>query len=146
MKSLLICFAAMLMLIGIPWVFSSIDNAMTDDLSQSFAGVSTGAGIYSANVTLGKDLYNNSVGAVTDVSSNLTGIDTPLAYSYNSVSNILTVSGLDASQSRTLTVEFLIDTETTPAEFLTILVLFRWFYVFSILGLEAGAIYAFYRD
>ncbi len=143
LKSLFIVFGVLLLLIATPFVFVAIDDAITQEYSQSVSGVATGAGEYAANVTLGRSLYNNDAQSVTGISSN-TSSDTPAAASYNSVSKALEVSGLDESITRTLTVEFTIDSTTLPTGAATFLTLLRWFWVFIILGMAAGAIYAFF--
>lgn len=143
MKSLIIVFGATLLIIALPFLFDAFDNAQTDEAEQSFSGVSTGAGVYSANVTLGQELYRDDHQQVSSISSNET-LDSPTASAYNSVSRVLTVSGLAESESRTLTVSFLIDSTTLPTGFGTFFTLFRWFLIFTILGMMAGAIYAFF--
>jgi len=139
MKSLLIVFGALLLIIASPFVFASVDDAITESASQSFAGVT---GTDNATVYLGRALYNDDTQSVTGISSNETS-DSPSAYSYNSVSRALVVSGL-VSSNRTLEVEFDIDATTIPAGVATFLTLLRWFYVFTIVGMSCGAIYAFF--
>lgn len=143
MKSLIIVFGAILLIIATPFVFTALDDALTQEYIQSFAGVDTGAGVNTANFTLGRSLYNDDTTSVSSVSSNITP-DTPSAASYNSVSKLLVVSGLEESQSRTLTVEFMIDSTTLPSGASAILTLTRWFWIFTILGMIGGAIYAFF--
>lgn len=142
MKSLFICFAALFMMIAIPWVFAAIDDSLTQDFTQTFAGVTTGAGEYAANVTLASATWNDNVADVNPISSNVDS-DAPSASAYNDISHILTVSGIDQSTTRTLAVTFAIDSTTLPEFFSTFLVLFRWFYIFICLGMAGGAIYAF---
>lgn len=143
MKSLMIVFGAILLIIATPFIFAAIDDAITQEYTQSIAGVSTSAGVYSANATLGRGVYSDDARSVLDISSNVTS-DTPSAATYNSVSRVLTVSGLAQSQTRTLTVEFMIDSTTLPAGVATFLTLLRWFWVFIIIGMAGGAIYAFF--
>jgi len=146
MKSLFICFAALFLIIALPWVFQSIDDAFTEEYAETFAGVVTGSGVYTANVTLAAATWNDSLTSVTEISSNITGSDAPSASAYNTVSRILSVNGLDESQTRTLSVTFLIDSTSLPEFFSTFLMLFRWFYMFMILGMAGGAIYAFIQS
>ena len=143
MKSIFICFIALFLIIALPFVFDALDNANSDELSTSFAGVTTGAAVFTANVSLADSIYNNSLANVTEISSNLTGIDTPSAYVYNSVSHILTVSGLDESRTRTLSVVYFIDAEL-ESFISTFITLFRWAYLFMIIAMQVGAIYAFF--
>lgn len=143
MKSLIIIFGTLLLIIATPFVFESIDNALTDEYSQSFASVSTGAGEYAANVTLSREPHNEDTNDVTEISSNISS-DSPSASDYNTVSKSLEVSGLVESEERTLTVEFYIDSVSLPASMVTFMGLLRWFYVFIIIGMSGGAIYAFF--
>lgn len=143
MKSLIIVFGALLLIIATPFVFESIDDTLTEDYTQNFAGVSTGAGVNTANVTLGRAIYNNDTSSVTAITSS-TDNDSPTAASYNSASRALGVSGLEASTSRTLSVTFDIDRATLPDGISAFLTLLRWFYVFIIVGMAGGAIYAFF--
>ena len=139
MKSLLIVFGVLLLIIGTPFVFDAIDDGITETVSQSFAGVS---GTDNASVILSRAVYNDDVQSVTGVASNETA-DTPTAYSYNSVSHSLLVTGLVTSP-RTLTIEFMIDSTTLPDGVATFLTLLRWFWIFIIIGMAGGAIYAFF--
>lgn len=143
MKSLIIIFAALLLIIATPFVFDAIDDAITDSYSQSISGVTTGAGAYAENVTLGRAPYSDDYASVTGVSSNLSS-DSPTASGYNSVSRALEVSGLEESLTRTLTISYEIDSVTLPAGVATFLTLWRWFWIFVITGLIGGAIYAFF--
>lgn len=133
----------MLLIIGLPFVFSAIDDGLTEDYTQSISGVATASGNYSANVTLSRSIYNDETTSVSAISSNVSD-DSPTAYTYNSVSRVLEVSGLSDNDTRTLSVEFLIDSTTLPTGCGTILTLIRWFWVFAILGMVCGAIYAFF--
>jgi len=143
LKSLIIIFGALLLIIATPFVFTAIDNSITDEYTQSFAGVATGGATYIEDVTLGRAMYNDDTSSVSSISSNDTD-DSPTADSYNSVSRVLTVSGLDASTTRTLTIVFMIDSPTLPTGAASFLALFRWFFVFIVIGMAGGAIYAFF--
>jgi hypothetical protein len=143
LKSIIIIFAALLLTAALPFVFSSIDNTLSDDITQTFAGISV-SGNYSANMTLGKSLFLDSLNYVNSVSSNVNS-DSPSAYSYNSVSKVLTVSGLDSGASlRTLSINYSLASATLPSGMSTFLSLLHWFWVFIIIGMTGGAIYAFF--
>lgn len=126
-------------------LFTGIDSARTDDYTQTVAGVTTAAGVYAANVTLGQSVYDDEVASIVSVSSNISS-DSPSAYSWNSVSNVLWVSGLEADETRTLEVDFLINSVTLEAGASAYLVLFFWFLMFVPLGMMAGAIYNFWQS
>jgi len=126
-------------------LFTGIDSARTDEYTQSVAGVATAAGVYAANITLGQDVYDDEVASIVSISSNESS-DSPTAYSWNSVSNTLWVSGLEADATRTLEVDFYIDSVTLMAGASSFLTLFLWFIMFIPLGMMAGAIYNFYQS
>ena len=128
-----------MLLIATPMVFTAIDDAITESTSNSFASVS---GSDNASVVLGTSLYNDNVQSVLGVTSNST-LDTPTAYTYNSVSKALVVSGL-GSVTRTLTVEYMIDSTTLPDGAVLFLTLLRWFWPLVIVGMTCGSIYAFF--
>ena len=144
MKSLIIIFGALLLIIGLPAFFTSVNDAQVQEYTQTFAGVTTGAAVYSANVTLSEDLHNDSPISVTDSSSNITS-DSPSAATYNSVSGVLTVEGLDASQTRTLSITYEIGSTILPTGVSVFFTMSIWFWLFAIIGMIAGAIYAFFN-
>lgn len=143
MKSLIIVFGTLLLIFAAPYIFAATDNAITEDYTQSIAGVVTEAEEYTANVTLGRDVYNDDSASILSISSNVSA-DSPTAASYNSVSMELEVSGLEADETRTLSIEFRIDHTTLATGMAMFITLFRWFYVFIIIGMAGGAIYAFF--
>jgi len=143
MKSLIIVFGTFLLLVALPYAFQAVDDAITESYTQSISGVTTGAGEYTENITLSRSIYNNDTTSITSISSNITS-DSPTAAGYNTVSRQLEVSGLDASQTRTLAVNFLIESTVIPAGSVMFLTLYRWFLVFMIIGMAGGAIYAFF--
>ncbi|MDD5511755.1 MAG: hypothetical protein PHI12_13230, partial [Dehalococcoidales bacterium] len=145
MKSVFLIFCSLFLMFATPKVFSLIDDARTDEYTETFAGISTAAGVYSANFTLAEPLYYNSLVFVEEISSNAT-TDVPSAASYNTVSRLLTVNGLDQSLTRTLSVTFLIESATIEDFMLAVLSLLRWFYLFLLLGTAAGSIYCFFTS
>lgn len=143
MKSLLIIFGALLMIIATPAFFTHVDNVLTDEESNSFTAVTTAAGVTSANVTLATAVYNDNVQQVGDITSDNED-DSPSAYAYNSVSKLLTVSGLNANDTRTLTADYYIENATLDSGISIFWTVLRWFWVFLIIGMSGGAIYAFF--
>lgn len=126
-------------------LFEALVDAQTDDYTQNFAGVTTAAGVYAANVTLSEDLYEDNVISVSAVASNVSS-DSPAANSYNSVSNRLEVGGLDQSKTRTLSVTYDIEDPTLPTGMVVFLQIFIWFILLVDLGLLVGAAYAFFTS
>lgn len=146
MKSLVIVFCLILLLIATPFVFTAINTSVTENYTQSVAGVATAGSNYAANITLGKSLFKNNTVAVTSISSNVSTDNPTASGQYNSVGKVLEVSGLDSGQTRTLTASFLIASTSLPTgagDFLDVLL--RWFWVFTLLGMSAGAIWAFFQ-
>lgn len=144
MKSLVIVFAALLVIIALPLLFASVDSARTETFSQNVAGVTTGASEYTSNATLSRALYDDDASNVTSITSNITA-DSPSADSYNSVSRLLTIGGLNQSTTRTISITYeidstIIDDYTGMSTFLT---LYLWLIVFVVLGLLVAAVYAF---
>jgi hypothetical protein len=72
---------------------------------EAHTSVVTGGGITTANVTLAKDLYNANLANVTAVTTN-NGSDAPVASVYDEATKNLTISGLLASSTRTVTVGY----------------------------------------
>lgn len=131
------------MVIATPAFFTHVDDVLTDDETNAFTSVTTAAGVTSANVTLSSAVYNDVVAQVGDITSDNED-DTPTAYSYNSVSQVLLVSGLNPNDTRSLSVDYSIDNESLDSGIAIFWTLLRWFWVFCIIGMAGGAIYAFF--
>lgn len=104
----------------------------TDTITESEASVVTGAGETTANVTLDRELYQNSVVEVIAISSNVT--ESPVASTYTSATQVLLVSALDTSTTRTLTLNYYSELEDTVMQAIGAFILF------AIFGGCAGAI------
>lgn len=141
MKSLIVVFGALLLLISLPLIFTALDDAQTESTTDSFALLPLGSG--NATVILGQETYNDVVGSVTSITSNRTG-DSPSALTYNSGSRALVVTGLGDTGNRTLTVNYKIDSTGLPSGAAVFLTVMRWFWIFAILGFLGGAVYAFF--
>jgi hypothetical protein len=90
-------------------ISDGIKGWRTEDITQNFVVV-TGAGVTSANVTLTKDLFQGAASEVIAISSNETEV--PVATSYDESTNNLLVSAINASKTRTLSVEFYADSDS----------------------------------
>jgi len=141
LKSLVIVFCAVLLIIATPTVFDTLNDARTDTTSESFQGLTSANS--TTNVTLGQTLYEDAIVEVASISSNQS-LDTPTAYSYNTVSRILTVTGLaEAGLTRTLVVNYNIASASLPSTMGAFFTILYWIWILIILGLCGGAIYAF---
>lgn len=144
MRSLLLLCGALLLIICLPLFFTALHDAKVDEFSQTYAEISTGAGVTSANVTLSEDLWNSAIPSVLSASSNISG-DSPSASAYNEVSRILTVGGLKSSSIRTIEVNYEIETTREDAASLGVfLTIIAFIMILSIIGLFARAIYEFF--
>lgn len=74
--------------------------------------VTTGANQTSANVTLSYDLYQAALAEVYSITSS-NNTDTPAASNYTASTRLLTVGGLIPSITRTLTINYLAETDDT---------------------------------
>ena len=101
--AIIVIAAVIMFTIAIAPMFSSVESFRTDTVEQSY-GVTT-SGNVTTDVALTHPLWRDSVTYVTRLSSNITG-DSLIADNYTSASQALSLSGLAASATRTLTVEY----------------------------------------
>jgi len=80
-----------------------IDTTASDDYSEPFA-VTTGSGVTTTNETLSYDNYYTDLTGLTVESDNVA--DTPIVMSYDVDANEVGISGLAASDTRTLTIGY----------------------------------------
>lgn len=90
-------------------ISQGIHTWRTYDQTDNFAGVETGVGVTSANVTLSGDLFQASTDEVQSISSTIE--ESPVALTYVEATQVLEVSGLSANQTRTLSVAYYAETE-----------------------------------
>ncbi len=106
-------------------ITDGIKTWRTNDTTESFV-VAVGAAVTTANVTLSYDLFQDATAEVQSITST-DGTDTPVATSYVSASKKLLISGLNDDASRTLTVKYYAETDSTVMRtlgpFLTILIM-----------------------
>lgn len=102
-------------------VYDFVTDQRLDDYS-----VTTGAGITTYNVTLHKSLYDDDLTTVSFVSDVVT--DVPVATSYNSTNQALLVSGLTASDTRTLDVYYDYDALEGSSALMNIIDKTPWFW------------------
>ena len=97
-------------LLGIALILMMFGGMMT--AIHSFRGrdftephvIATGAGITSTNITLAADVMDGDNTNIIVTSTNV--LDAPVPFTYNSVTRQLTVNGLNASDTRTLTITY----------------------------------------
>ena len=96
----------MIAFVMFPMVLDGADDIKSDDQTDTFASCSTGVGETTYDVVLTKDLLDDVVTNVTSITSTLSGTDSPTAQTYVASTDTLTVAGLAASGTRTLTVNY----------------------------------------
>lgn len=106
MKALLLMIGAVIIILLMPAVLLSVNDFLMDEYEASYI-VTTGANATSTDITLTQELYDDQTYNAV-VTSNITA-DAPVPSSYVSSTQVLTVTGLDADNSRTLTVTYQID-------------------------------------
>jgi len=99
------------MFVLFPIVMDSSHELQTDVFTQAEAAVATGAGEVAADVVLTEALWNDSNTYVTSVTSDNV-LDTPVAGVYTAATQTLNVTGLAASDTRTLTIVYEYDALT----------------------------------
>lgn len=100
----LVIIAVMIGIMLFPSLMSSTDDIQYEDTTQT-AYSSTGVGETTDDVVLTDPLFEGDTANVSDITSDNAG-DTPAASSYTDSTDTLTVSGLAASGTRNLTIDF----------------------------------------
>lgn len=118
-------------------ISDGIRDWRTDQIVDN-EGVSTGAGVTTANVTLANDLYRDNPTYVLTITSNVTG-DVPTANAYTSTGNVLTIGGLQASVTHTLTTTYYADIDD---QYMAIIGPFLTFLIFG--GILGAIVYMGY--
>ena len=118
-------------------ITDGIKTWRTNDTSDGFVVVTAG-GITDANVTLSYNLYQEALAEVSSISSNDTD-DSPVAATYTDATKILQITGLDDAETRTLTVNYYAETDSTVMRVLGPFLAFLIF-GFLLLGIVWGII------
>ena len=135
---LIIVVAAILFMLP---VSEAIYDFRTDQREDTFS-TATGAGATTANETLLDDLYDDDIGSV-DIDSDL-ATDVPLPSSYNSTSQQLLISGLTASDNRTLTVAYDFDALGDSDAINVFLDRLPWIWLLVICAFAPAALFAIF--
>ena len=88
-------------------IFSMAMDGIGNTLSDTYADTATGVvdTTNSGTMALSQPLYDNSVAYIASVTSS-SGTDTPVASTYTASTNLLTVTGLTFTGTRTLTATY----------------------------------------
>ncbi|KSV16171.1 hypothetical protein DA01_08760 [Dehalococcoides mccartyi] len=103
MSTVLLIVGIAVALLFFPMVLSSMDSIRFTENTGTYATVTTGVGETSADVVLSAALFNDDTTHVTSITSTVE-TDVPVAGTYTTGTKTLTITGLTASESRTLTV------------------------------------------
>jgi hypothetical protein len=137
------CFL-IIMVTAILWllpVTDAIYNFRTDVKTDTYY-VTTGAGVTATNSTLTKALYLDDVSTI-DLFSDL-NTDLPIVNSYNTTTRALWISGLTASDDRTLTVSYDYDALNASAAISNFLDKLSWIWLICIAVFPVAAIVALF--
>lgn len=138
MKPLMYILGSVIIIFMLPAALLSFTDFRSGDYEEPH-NVDTGVGETTADIVLTQDLFDEDRSYVT-ITSNLTA-DAPVPSAYVDSTRTLTVSGLQASDSRRLTVDYKVSklssywaadlgTRTVPL-----------FIILGIIGIIAGAVY-----
>ena len=141
MKPVMLIIGACMIILLLAGVLTGIQDVRSTSHTDAFGSVTTAAAVTTANVTLVEDLFGDRTAEVTSVTSNLT-TDIPLVYSYTAATNRLIISGLTASETRTLTVVYKIGRLTDYFGVDTAIRTWPMFLVLGVIGIIAGAVYS----
>lgn len=105
MQTVFLIVGLVITIMMFPMALSAMHDIQTDSQTEVEAAVTTGVGVTTANVVLTYDIFNENLANVTSITSDeLT--DVPVAGTWVAATNTLTVTGLAADDSRTLTITY----------------------------------------
>ncbi len=143
MRSALLVIAACLIVLLLPSTFAAINEFRSTDYVEPHT-VATGVGVTEADVVLSQELFGGRTYNAAIASDNVS--DLPIPDSYVEATQTLTVTGLNADDTRTLTITYKIDALEYDIGVGIATRVFPIFLVLGVIGLIAGAMYnAFHR-
>ena len=101
-KTVIGIIAIAVLMMMFPFVMSATHDLQTDDITDTFADVTTGVGITEADVVLTYDTFHSTIADVGTIVSSL-GTDVPVAGTYVAATKTLTITGLTESETRDFT-------------------------------------------
>ena len=126
-----------------PTVLGAVHDTATDAATDTFSGVTTGASETTKTVTLSKDHYHSDTTHITVSSDNAN--DSPTVDAYDPNTRQVTVGGLAASATRTLTVGYEVDALASYAGASSILGLIPLLFIVGLLALAGGMLMRQFR-
>lgn len=122
-------------------LLTAFDGMVYSEVTTSRT-VATGVGVSNSTMVLGHELYNANLDNVSDISSTL-GTDDPAPGAYDDNTDTLTVTGLTASSSRTISVDYNTARSDTYIELLQPYLPF--FILLIFLGAGGGLVYRSFK-
>lgn len=138
MKAPVLLFAALMLAFFAPFVIAQNTDFRTSEYTAPYIAA-TAPGVTTADVVLTQDLFNNATANVTISSNNV--LDAPLPFAFVSATDTLTVSGLAADDSRTLTLVYKISALDDYFGSEIVSRIWPTFYILCILALAGSGIY-----
>lgn len=142
MKNVLIAvialFGVIFLILLFPSFITSVEDTQTDGRTEGFLQTTAG-GVTNTSVTLSQDLWQGDTLFVTSVTSDVAN-DNPIASIYTVANNALLVIGLEASQTRNLTVDYLTDGLTQFSGMGQALPVFPLIALFAVISISLGAV------
>jgi hypothetical protein len=113
MGKVLFIVLAIFLLLGVfaTPILDGVKSWRTQDVTENFV-VTTASGVTTSNITIGQVLFQSDVAQVLSVTSNDTG-EAPVATAYYETTNKLLMSALNPSTTRTLTVNYYAESESS---------------------------------
>lgn len=140
MKNVLLAIVAMVvgLFLVVYMLVPTTEDALTEDYSEPFS-VSTGAGVTSTNQTLSYEHWFQDLTDLTATSDNED--DTPVVLSYDDDTFAVEVTGLNPSDTRVLTINYV---RTANQEFTGVSGFYRLMPFLIVVGLFVGGLWAMF--
>jgi len=145
-KLMIPVIALAIVIIIFPVLLNGADSILRDSQTDTSTGVTSALG--SGTMAFTQPLYADSVDWVTTVTSS-SGTDTPVASTYNGTTDVLTLTGLTHTGTRTLTANYQYDqtdTYTGLGDVVTVAPLIVWVGIIMGVGMTAFVGYRKLRE
>ncbi len=138
MKSVLLVISACIVILFLPAILDSVNSFRSTDYDVEY-DATTSANVTSADIVLSQELFDENTAFVT-VTSNLT-LDAPVPSSYDEATQTLTIDGLEANESRRLSLTYKIPSLDTYTGADVGAKIWPLMLVLGVIGIIAGAVY-----
>ncbi len=142
MKSALMLIGACIVILLLPAILPSISDFRSQDYSEDHI-VTTNVSETQSEISLSQELYSDATYNAV-VTSNISE-DAPIPSSYVSATQVLTVTGLEADNTRRLTVDYKIDALPEYPGASVASAIWPLLIIVGVIGIIAGAVYSAVR-